>query len=247
MIGYMAWLGGVLVLVAAALLLRRLLRMNGKDRQPSAGLVPLSADRETLYEPLARAIETQDAILGICLNDAFEERDSGHEDISWHLIRLSGSEWDRQQEILTGLLNAILKHLSQVAVIIPLRNLSAYSFKSQTMLDFVRMHELLDQFVFRARIRYQLRVRVLRRATAALTSEFRRACRHGEGPDRRPPELWRRFDLLYHDFDLITKEALLAYRAYLFSLPPSELREFQEDLDRLTTRVARDVSLRAEE
>ena len=243
----MGWLAGGLVLVVAAFMLRRLLDISAQNPRRCAGLLPLSAERQKHYEPLAREIETQDAILGISLNDAFEERDRGNAEIAWRLIRLTLSEWDRQQEILTGLLNAILKHLSQVAVIIPLRNLSAYSFKSQTMLDFVRMHELLDQFVFRSRIRYQLRVRVLRRATAALTSEFRRACRHGEGPDRRPPELWRRFDLLYHDFDLITKEALLAYRAYLFSLPPSELREFQEDLDRLTTRVARDVSLRAEE
>jgi hypothetical protein len=243
----MAWLAGALVLTGAALLLRRLLRINEQSPRRLAGLLPLSSDREKIYEPLAREIETQDAILGISLNDAFEERDSGHEDISWRLIRLSASEWERQQEILTGLLSAVLKHLGQVGMVIPLRRLSADGFKSPTMMDFVRMNELLDQFVFRSKLRFQLRMRVLRRATAALTSEFRRACRYGEGPDGRPPELWRRLDLLYHDFDLVTKETLMAYRAYLFSLPHPALDGFAADLERLTNHVARAVSVRSEE
>jgi hypothetical protein len=243
----MAWLAGALTLVGAALLLRRLLRINEQNPRRLVGLLPLSADRQKIYEPLAREIETQDAVLGISLNDAFEERDSGHEDISWRLIRLSLSEWDRQQEILSSLLGAVLKHVGQLGMVIPLRSLSAYGFKSPTMLDFVRMHELLDQLVFRSRLRFQLRMRVLRRATTALTSEFRRACRYGEEPDGRPPELWRRLDLLYHDFDLVTKETLMAYRAFLFSLPHSALDAFAADLERLTNRVTRAVSVRSEE
>jgi hypothetical protein len=243
----MAWLAGGLILVVAAFLLRRLLRLNSQNPRRLAGLLPLSADRQNLYEPLAREIEIQDAILGISLNDAFEERDGGHADIAWHLIRLSASEWDRQQEILSGLLNAIVAHLGELGVVVPLRSLSSFGFKSPVMKDFVRMHELLDQLVFRTRLRFQLRIRVLRRATAALTSEFRRAYRYGEGPDGRPPELWRRLDLLYHDFDLVTKESLLAYRTYVFCLPHSALAAFAADLERLTRHVARSVSVRAEE
>src|SRR5436309_9599686 len=116
----MGWLAGGLVLVVAAFMLRRLLDISAQNPRRCAGLLPLSADRQKIYEPLSREIETQDAILGISLNDAFEERDSGHEDISWRLIRLSASEWERQQEIVTGLLNAILKHLDQVGMVIPL-------------------------------------------------------------------------------------------------------------------------------
>src|SRR5438132_200089 len=168
----MGWLGGGLVLVVAAFLLRRLLRINAQDPSRWAGLHPLSADRQKHYEPLAREIETQNAILGISLNDAFEERDRGNAEIAWHLIRLSLSEWDRQQEILTGLLNAILAHLGGLSVVVPLRSLDCYGFKSTVMKDFVRMHELLDQLVYRTKLRFQLRVRVLRRATAVLTSEF---------------------------------------------------------------------------
>lgn len=240
----MAWLGGGLILMVAALLLRRLLRINEQSPKGLVGLLPLSSDRRKIYEPLAREIETQDAILGISLNDAFEERDSGHEDIAWRLIRLSLSEWDRQQEILTGLLNAVLNHVAQVGMIIPLRRLSGYGFKSPTMLDFVRMHELLDQLVIRSKMRFQLRMRVLRRAIAVLTSEYRRACRYGEGPDGQPPELWLRLDLLYHDFDLVTKETLMVYRAYLLSLPHSALAPFAADLERLTNHVARSVAVR---
>jgi len=243
----MGWLGGGLVLVVAAFLLRRLLRINAQNPSRWAGLLPLSAERQKHYEPLAREIETQDAILGISLNDAFEERDRGNAEIAWHLIRLSGSEWDRQQEILTGLLNAILAHLGGLSVVVPLRSLSCYGFKSAVMKDFVRMHELLDQLVYRTKLRFQLRIRVLRRATAVLTSEFRRAYRYGEGPDGQPQELWRRLDLLYHDFDLVTKESLLIYRTYLFCLPHSALAPFAADLDRFTHHVARVVPVREDD
>ncbi|PYV35791.1 MAG: hypothetical protein DMG22_01210 [Acidobacteria bacterium] len=240
----MGWLAGGLVLVVAAFMLRRLLDISAQNPRRCAGLLPLSAERQKHYEPLAREIETQDAILGISLNDAFEERDRGNAEIAWRLIRLTLSEWDRQQEILTGLLNAILAHLGALSVVVPLRSLSSYEFKSAVMKDFVRMHELLDQLVYRTKLRFQLRIRVLRRATAALTSEFRRAYRYGEGPDGQPPELWRRLDLLYHDFDLVTKESLLAYRTYLFCLPHSTLAAFAADLERFTHHVARVLSVR---
>src|SRR5260370_28181338 len=102
----MGWLGGELVLVVAAFLLRRLLRINAQNPSRWAGLLPLSAERQKHYEPLSREIETQDAILGISLNDAVEERDRGNAEIACHLIRVSGSDCDRQQGILTVLLDA---------------------------------------------------------------------------------------------------------------------------------------------
>ncbi len=101
------------------------------------------------------------------------------------------------------------------------------------MVDYVRMHELLDQLVFSSSRRYQLQLRLLRRAAEIVTGEFRRTYRQAERADERPAEVWSQIDLYFHDFDLIAKEAVLAFRALLASLPLSDLPRFSVDLNAL--------------
>jgi len=74
-------------------------------------------------------------------------------------------------------------------VIVPARSMVAHRFKSPVMLDYVRMHELLDQLVFRAKLRFQLHLHILRRAVETLSGEFRRSYRYAERTEDRPPEL----------------------------------------------------------
>jgi hypothetical protein len=104
---------------------------------------------------------------------------------------------------------------------------------SKPMVDYVRMHELLDQLVFSSRRRYQLQLRLLRRAAEIVSGEFRRIYRNAERADERPAEIWNQIDLCFHDFDLIAKEAVLAFRALLACLPPSVLPKLSLDLNAL--------------
>jgi len=229
----MQWVLGILILAAVGVALRSLLGMKLPDQRPTTGLVPLGQERQAVYDGLAPEVEARTAILGISLNDAFEERDAGRHDMAWRMLLLSASAWDGMAKILAGLLDTLAKHLPDAQVVVTPRNIHAHRFKSKPMVDYVRMHELLDQLVFSSSRRYQLQLRLLRRAAEIVTGEFRRTCRQAERMDNRSADVWSQIDLYFHDFDLITKEALLAFRALLSCLPPAVLPKFSLDLNAL--------------
>ena len=225
-----AWILGAIALVLFGLILRNLLGLDSKPRVARAGLARMGSTREALYQPIAREIETQTAILGISLNEAFEERQEGRGENAWHLIGLSAAEWSRLAEVSTVVLNLVDKYMPAAHVVAPVRNLATHRFKSRVMVDQLRMHDVLHQFVFRSKLRFQLQVRVLRRATESLTQDFLESYRSVEPAVECPALLWSSFDLGFHDFDLVTKETLLAFRAFLVCLQDSELESFSSDL-----------------
>jgi hypothetical protein len=213
------------------------------EQRLPAGLPPLGSDRRAVYDGFAPEVEARIAMLGISLNDAFEERDAGHHDMAWRMVRLSASEWDGMERIVAGLLNALTKHLENAQVVVTSRSIHAHRFKSRTMVDYVRMHELVDQLVFSSRRRYQLQLRLLRRAAEIVTGEFRYTYRHAEKTGDQSPQVWSQIDLSFHDFDLIAKEAVLAFRALLACLPSSALPRLSFDLNALLRGRVRARSL----
>ena len=217
--------------------------MNAAEAPRMTGLSPLGPERDAIYRPIAQEIETQAAIVGISLNDAFEERDAGQAEIAWRLVRLSVSEWDRLAEILGLLSIAMSRHIGNARAVLPVRSVAADRFKSRVMVDYVRMHELFDQLVFRAKLRFQLHLRMLRRAAETLSREFRRDYRYGDRTEDRPPEMWARFDYYFHDFDLVAKETLLSCRTLLACLPHSSLPAFAADLKSVVRRGVRSTAL----
>ena len=243
----MSWVigaGGVVFLVIFGSVLRCLF-FEGARGGASCGWVRLTAERESIYQPIALEIETQASILGVSLNDALEERDLGKQEIARRLVGLADCEWVRLAQFSSALLNALGKYMPTARVVIPVRNIAAHHFKSPAMVDYARMHEVLDQFVFRYRLRFQLHMRVLRRAMETLTTEFgqtyRSALRTGTSSDG----VWHHLDLCFHDFDLITKEVLLAFRAFLTCLPDEELQALATDLNALVVRGVRTTPLAA--
>jgi hypothetical protein len=238
----MQWVLGGFALIAFGVVLRRLLRLDSGPRRSASGLSRIGASREALYQPVARELETQSAIIGISLNEAFEERDSGHTDIAWRLVRLSVSEWSRLTEVTTTLLNLLAKYMPTVQMAVPVRNLSSHRFKSQIMVDQVRMHELLHQLVFRSKLRFQLHVRILRRSLESLTEDFLHQYRTAERDEQHPVELWTALDFEFHDFDLLTKETLLAFRAFLVCMQDSDLEGFSTELAEVLPRGVRSAS-----
>ena len=227
------WLLGFLILGFVGFLLRRVLWTKLPTQRAPAGLAPLGSERRAVYDGFAPEIEARIAMLGISLNDAFEERDAGRHDLAWRMVRLSASEWYGMERIIAGLLSTLTKHLPEAQFVVTPRSIHAHRFLSKSMVDYVRMHELLDQLVFSSQRRYQLQLRLLRRAVEIVTAEFRRTYREAERADERSAEIWSEIDLDFHDFDLIAKEAVLAFRALLVSLPPSALPKMAVDLDAL--------------
>jgi len=239
----MQWVVGLLILAGVGLLLRRLLWTKLPTQRAPAGLAPLGSERRAVYDGFAPEVEARFAMLGISLNDAFEERDAGHRDMAWRMVRLSASEWYDMEKVIAGLLYTLTKHLPNAQVVVTPRSIHAHRFMSKPMVDYVRMHELLDQLVFSSQRRYQLQLRLLRRAAEIVTGEFRRTYRQAEKADDHSAEVWSQIDLYFHDFDLIAKEAVLAFRALLASLPLSDLPRFSLDLNALLRGRVRTRSL----
>ena len=230
------WEGGILILVGV--LLRRALRMDAPRLRPYNGPTLLSREQTRIYDLVARDLEVEAAILGVALNEAMEERNSGNHDSAWLLVRLAASEWDR-------LAGTMVTHLSQMSKYLPVARLDSPArcrlsgrFKSKSMIDYVRLHEILPQFVFQSKLRFQLHLQVMRRAVEVLTADFRHLHRTGERSEARPLELWGRLDFCFHDLDLFAKETLLALRAFLPGLSEDELRNFAVDLYAQLPRLA---------
>jgi hypothetical protein len=227
----MKWVIGLAFLTGFGFVLRRFMRLDGNPAslyRNLSPLAPLSTDRESVYRPVALEIDTHATMLGISLNEAFEERDAGNADLAWRLIRLTAAEWARLVEILAVLLAVMTKYMPTVQVVGPVRSMASSHFKSRVMLDYAPLPGG-NPAVFRSsRVLSAHSYLTTRRQT--LTADFHHICRAGEMGEDRPPEVWQLLDLEFHDFDLLTKEVLLALRSFLAGLPRSDVPEFASEL-----------------
>ena len=230
---------GVLILVMVGALLYRAFRLGSPSVPRIKGLVHLRPDLHAVYHPVAQEVERQTAMLAVSLNDAFDERDVGRHDMAWRMVGLSASEWGRVAELVTALLNTLSAFVTSAHAVVPVRAVAVDEFKSRVMIDHSRMHELLDKLLYSSQRRFQLQIRLLLGATATLTAEFRRTRRYGEHTQDPSPEVWSRLDHYFHDFDLVAKEALLAFRGLLVCLPPEAISELTAELRTLVPRGAR--------
>ncbi|MGO9275451.1 MAG: hypothetical protein ACLQOO_35305 [Terriglobia bacterium] len=230
------WQGGVLV--AVGVLLRRALHMDASRLKSYNGLTLLSREPARIYDLVVRDLEIEATILGVALNEAIEERESGNNENAWLLVQLAASEWDRLGGSAVTLLSQMSKYLPAARLESPARRMQPARFKSKSMIEHVRLHEILTQFVLHSKLRFQLHLRVLRRAVETLTAEFRHLHQTADRSEVRPLELWGRLDFCFHDLDLLTKETLLALRAFLPGLSEDELRKFSVDLHAQLPRFA---------
>ena len=235
----MKWLIGGLILAAVAALLRHILHMGAKEKAQVGGLGSLRADLQAIYQPVAQEIEAQTTILGITLNDAFGEREADRHEMAWHVVRLALGEWERLTELVVGLQSVLSKFLPITNGIVPVRRVAVGHFKSRAVKDHVGLYEFLDQVLFSSKHRFALQLRLLFRASAILSKEFKHACREGERSLDSSEELWNRLDYYFHDFDLIAKETLLAFRTLLACQSPEGVQEIALDLQSLLERGMR--------
>ena len=233
----MEWVLAVVTLVLVAVVSRRVLHLD--DAASRKGFLCLGREREELYQPVALEIETQTVILAISLNEALGERDEGNVENAWRMVGLALCQWNRLADNVTRLLNAIEASIPSSRSTLRVRNIGPDRFMSRTMLEFLRMRDALNQLVFRSKIRYQMNIRVLRRAVESVSSDFRNAYRSMEKPRPRSCEAWDLLDPAFHDFDLIIKESLLSFRTLLVALPDSALGDFASDLKNIVSRSVR--------
>lgn len=237
-----AWFLGAMVLLVAGWVLRRLLRLNQPQALRRSAIPQLTPDRENLYLRLQQEVEAHSHMIGVVLNEAIGQHRDGRSDLAWRLARLSAAEWRRLTEILTATLAAVGRNLHATVAAVPVRGKTADHFKTRQMMDSARLHELLNQLVFRSNLRVQLHLRFLRRAVETLTDQYEYARRFAERTDDGTRETWRRLDHLYHDFDLIAKETLLATRAFLVCLPDEAVEPFAARLRPALERPARSAT-----
>ena len=235
----MNWLFGGLVLAAVGVLLRRILQMAPPEKAQVGGLGFLREDLQAIYQPIAQEIEAHATILGITLNDAFGEREENRHEMAWRVVRLAMGEWEHLTELIVGLQSVLSKFLPATNGIVPVRRIAVGHFKSRAVMDYVGLYEFLDQVLFSSKRRFALQLRLLFRTSAILSKEFRRACREGERTLDSSDELWTQLDYYFHDFDLIAKETLLAFRTLLACQSPEGAQDLAVDLQRLLERGMR--------
>ena len=195
-------------------------------------------DVQAVYRPVAQEIETQAAILGITLNDAFGERDAKRHDMAWRIVHLALKEWERLAELGIGLQNVLTRSLPATHVVVA-RRIAVGHFKSRAVLDNVALYEFLDQVLFSSRHRFALQLRLLFRTSTLLSKEFRRLCLEGEQTLDASDEAWNRLDHYFHDFDLILKETLLAFHTLLVCQSPEGVEQLGTEIQGLLERGTR--------
>ncbi len=236
LVGIMAWVLASMVLVALGVLLRRLLGLTSVGR---VARVLLGGHRQRLCQTIVLEIEAQGAMLAISLNEAMEERDLGNFDNARNFLHLTASEWERLAEFLTFLLQLMGNYLPLARTAVPARTMDAAHFRSESMIEYVRLHEWVDQFLFRNKLRFNLQVRVLRRAIETLTEDFRQTQPRARSTVEGPSAAWSRLDRDLHDLDLISKEVLLTIRSFLACLSEAAARQFATELRPVLERGVR--------
>ncbi len=233
----MKWALGGWALVTVAVVLRRILRLSGGKK--SSALQPMGMLRETIFEPIALELETQAAMLGVALNDAIEEKDAGRLDIAWSTVSMAASQWERLAEVISVVLGVVGEYMPVARVVVPARSLGKERYLSPVMFEYARNKDFIQKFIFRSKMRFQMHLWVLRKAVETLTADFVQSYSSAERTKTYPEELWRTLDMQLHDFDLLTKESLLAVRSFLMGLPDSALRELSGDLKAALPRGVR--------
>jgi hypothetical protein len=226
----MIWLWEAGTLLVVALVLRRVLRM-GRFEGPADVLTQRRALQiEPVFKPLASEFEAHSTILAVSLNDAFEEHKAGRSEAAWCMVSMFASEWSRLTDLVQSLQQLAIRYLPVVDLPVPVRNLDPSHFRSGTMIEFVRFHSFVDQFVFRPKLRFQLHLRLQRRAIAALSEEFDRTRSQTDGDSQLLDYALTQIDLYFHDLDRLAKETLLAFRSELFCLPGDALAEIGTEI-----------------
>lgn len=232
----MVWIFEFGILAAVAVVLRRALHL-GKTSAPRQATPRFRRPANNpLCSPLVSEIDAHTSILGVALNDAIDELASGKADTARCMLGVFSSERERLVDLVIDLQNLSLKYLPTVQDPIEGRTLDPASFRSEPVSEFLKRHNALEQFVFRSKLRFQLQLRLLRRATALLNESIEEIIGNRAKDTVGFDGTLAQLDLYFHDLDLLSKETLLGFSAELASLPDDVLEEVSAEISALTNR-----------
>ena len=232
----MAWIFEIVILLAVAVVLRRILNM-GRNHTHQERAPHFRRPANTPWcSPLASEIEGHTSILGVLLNDVIEEQNSGNPEVARRGLRVFDSERERLVEFIIDLQNLSLKYLPALQYPINTRSLNHEAFRSQLVSNFVKSHGSLEQFIFRPKLRFNLQLRLMRRVTALLNESFEELKSETVAPSRPPDWALFQLDLYFHDLDLLAKESLLGFNEELAGLPEAMLDDIAVDISALTSK-----------
>jgi hypothetical protein len=224
----MYWVMGGTILFGMGMLLRQVLGLRATV--PSRMPVSLDPEQKSFRDAVTRQVTRRSEILASVLNDVIAESKAGHSENASDLLDLFDAEWTRQAELLSVILRNVADHLPLARIVIPVRSMVPGHFISDVMIDYLRLPELVDQFLFRTKLRFHLQIRTLRHAVDILTTDFRRADSQRHLNPAYSDALWIRLDRDYHDFDLISKRTILALGKFMSWLPQGAATGFVREL-----------------
>lgn len=236
----MIWFVETGILLVVAVSLRRALHMGEKSASSVSEPRRRKRHSSPLYTRLSSEVEAHMTILGVLLNDAIEEQNSGRSQIARRVLALFGSEWSRLVKLIVQLQTICLEYLPVVQSPVSQRSLNAHAFRSQPMSEFFSRQGVLEQFVFRSNLRVQLHFQLLQRATVALSEDFEVAKQGAEEDGRLFTWTLGQLDLYFHDLDLLSKETLLGFNSELSSLPEAAVKEIEAEVSALTRNSVRE-------
>ena len=232
----MLWAIELGALLVVAVVLRRVLHMGQKASSKDTGPRFQRPRNNPACLPLASEIEAHSSILGVVLNDVIAEQASGRGEAGRTMLSLFDSERERLVELVISVQNLSLKYIPSVQYPLEPRTLDPEAFLSKPVSEFVARHGILEEFVFRSKLRFQLHLRLLRRATALLNESFE-VIRHDLDADSMLFDCaLPQIDVLFHDLDRLTKETLLGFSAELACLPEAEKEAVAAEVSALTSR-----------
>ena len=232
---FMLWILELGILLVLAVVLRRTLHMGQNAVHEKANPRFRRPANNPLCSSLLSEIDAHSAILGVVLNDAINELATGSPEIARSMLGIFNSERERLVELIINLQNLSLKYLPTVQYPLDIRGLDSASFHSQPVSDLFRRHSGLEQFVFRSKLRFQLQLRLLRRATALLNEGFEVIKKRAETNGNSLDMALTQFDVYFHDLDLLAKETLVRFSAELACLPESVMEDMAVELSALTS------------
>ncbi len=240
----MLWLVEVSILLVVAVVLRRSLHLGRRAAPKEARPGRQNSYLKPVCSPLASDIEAHAAILGVLLNDIIEEQNSGRTGLARETLTVFQDEWNRLVKLVENLQRLSLRYLPTVQYPIDARNLDARSFRSQPLSEFIRRNGDLSQFVFRSKLRFQLQMRLLGRATSLLNESFEELKHDAEQCPRVFDWALSQIDLHFHDLDRLTKETLLGFNEEVGCLADSVREDLVAELADLTAgqNVSRSIA-----
>lgn len=191
---------------------------------------------------MAEEVQSRSEILAALLNDAIDELQAGHCGNAADLLELVEDEWNCLAEVLVEILRVVTDYLPLARIAIPVRSPVPAQCRSDVMIDYLRVHTLLDQFLSRTKLRFHLQIRILRHAVDILTADFRHADPKNHLNPTFSPALWDRLDRDYHDFDLVAKKTVLALAKFISWLPQDAASKLVQELRPLLDRGVRSVA-----